>query len=550
MTADTDAKLIEQGRKLFAGDWQFFWASPSIETAAADGRHRGRVRRPLQCRQIQPDQCADRPQRAGAHLAHAGPHPGTDLLRRPGRAGLRLVDMPGYGYASAPKAKVASWTALIHKFLQGRGNLARVYVLIDARHGLKDVDLDVLKTLDKSAVSYQVVLTKADQVKPAELEQRIAATVGSACQASRRVSGRAGDILAHRRRHAGIARRDGAPARRAQPMMRPGCSASWSSWPASWAPTASSWRRGGASARRRAAWRRRPRCCCFMPPPCSRRWRWPSAASFIRGSAMAAACGFVIAAALFAGDLTLRQYAGHSLFPLAAPTGGTLLIASWLVLAVAAAWPRRSVDRSTARALRRARQSDRNRATLSAADPETRFMTDAPHISPLDQARILSEALPHMQQYDEETIVIKYGGHAMGAEDIAKAFARDIVLLEQTAINPVVVHGGGPQIATMLKRLGIKSEFAAGLRITDAATIEIVEMVLAGSINKQLVGYINEAGGKAVGLCGKDGNMVTASKATRTMVDPDSQHRKGGRSRLRRRTRKGRPDAAEPVDRL
>jgi acetylglutamate kinase len=149
-------------------------------------------------------------------------------------------------------------------------------------------------------------------------------------------------------------------------------------------------------------------------------------------------------------------------------------------------------------------------------------MTDASHITPLDQARILSEALPHMQEYDDETIVIKYGGHAMGAEDVAKAFARDIVLLEQTAINPVVVHGGGPQIATMLKRLGIQSEFAAGLRITDAATIEIVEMVLAGSINKQLVGYINEAGGKAVGLCGKDGNMVTASKVTRTMVDPDS----------------------------
>ena len=149
-------------------------------------------------------------------------------------------------------------------------------------------------------------------------------------------------------------------------------------------------------------------------------------------------------------------------------------------------------------------------------------MTDASHISPLDQARILSEALPHMQQYDEETIVIKYGGHAMGAEDTAKAFARDIVLLEQTAINPVVVHGGGPQIAAMLQRLGIKSEFSAGLRITDAATIEIVEMVLAGSINKALVGYINEAGGKAVGLCGKDGNMVTASKVARSMVDWNS----------------------------
>ncbi len=150
-------------------------------------------------------------------------------------------------------------------------------------------------------------------------------------------------------------------------------------------------------------------------------------------------------------------------------------------------------------------------------------MTDKPNsISPAEQARILSEALPHMQRYDEETIVIKYGGHAMGEEELAKQFARDIVLLEQTAINPVVVHGGGPQIAAMLARLGIKSEFAQGLRITDAATIEIVEMVLAGSINKQIVGYINEAGGKAVGLCGKDGSMVLAEKVTRTTIDPDS----------------------------
>ena len=141
---------------------------------------------------------------------------------------------------------------------------------------------------------------------------------------------------------------------------------------------------------------------------------------------------------------------------------------------------------------------------------------------PLEQARILSEALPHMQQYDEEIVVVKYGGHAMGEEQMARDFARDIVLLEQTAINPVVVHGGGPQIAAMLKKLGIKSEFAAGLRITDAATVEIVEMVLAGSINKQIVGYINAAGGKAVGLCGKDANMVRAKKVTRTVTDPDS----------------------------
>src|SRR5438132_10964170 len=131
-------------------------------------------------------------------------------------------------------------------------------------------------------------------------------------------------------------------------------------------------------------------------------------------------------------------------------------------------------------------------------------MTDVANISPLDQARILSEALPHMQRYDEETIVIKYGGHAMGAEDVAKAFASDVVLLEQTAINPVVVHGGGPQIGDMLKRLGIKSQFAGGPRTTDAATIELVEPVLAGPIHKQTVGFINDAGGKAVGLCGQD----------------------------------------------
>ncbi|HEY8267572.1 MAG TPA: acetylglutamate kinase [Xanthobacteraceae bacterium] len=137
-------------------------------------------------------------------------------------------------------------------------------------------------------------------------------------------------------------------------------------------------------------------------------------------------------------------------------------------------------------------------------------------------ARVLIEALPHMQRYDEETVVVKYGGHAMGDEKVARDFARDIVLLEQTAINPVVVHGGGPQIEAMLKKLGIKSEFAAGLRITDAATVEIVEMVLAGSINKQIVGYINEAGGRALGLSGKDGNMVQARKVTRRVADPGS----------------------------
>ncbi|TCT05613.1 acetylglutamate kinase [Aquabacter spiritensis] len=150
------------------------------------------------------------------------------------------------------------------------------------------------------------------------------------------------------------------------------------------------------------------------------------------------------------------------------------------------------------------------------------------HPTPIDaqgqlQAEVLARALPHMQRYDDAIVVVKYGGHAMGDEAVARNFAEDIVLLEQSGVNPVVVHGGGPQIGAMLAKLGIKSEFAAGLRITDKATVEIVEMVLAGSINKQIVGFINEAGGKAIGLCGKDGNMVVARKASRTIVDPDSK---------------------------
>src|SRR5579871_6326941 len=118
-------------------------------------------------------------------------------------------------------------------------------------------------------------------------------------------------------------------------------------------------------------------------------------------------------------------------------------------------------------------------------------MKKARPLTAQDAAEVLSQALPYMQRYDDEIVVVKYGGHAMGEEQAARNFARYIVLLEQTGINPVVVHGGGPQIGEMLKRLGIKSEFAAGLRVTDAATIEIVEMVLAGSINKQIVGFVN-----------------------------------------------------------
>jgi acetylglutamate kinase len=139
-------------------------------------------------------------------------------------------------------------------------------------------------------------------------------------------------------------------------------------------------------------------------------------------------------------------------------------------------------------------------------------MNETRKVSPQEQSEILVQALPHMLRYDDAIIVVKYGGHAMGDEAKARDFARDMVMLEQSGVNPVVVHGGGPQIGAMLEKLGIKSRFSGGLRVTDKATVEIVEMVLAGSINKQIVGTINAQGGRAIGLCGKDGNMVTARK--------------------------------------
>jgi acetylglutamate kinase len=139
-------------------------------------------------------------------------------------------------------------------------------------------------------------------------------------------------------------------------------------------------------------------------------------------------------------------------------------------------------------------------------------MNEKRKAGPQEQAEILMQALPHMLRYDEAIIVVKYGGHAMGDEATGRDFARDMVLLEQSGVNPVVVHGGGPQIGSMLEKLGIQSRFSGGLRITDKATVEIVEMVLAGAINKQIVGTINAQGGRAIGLCGKDGNMVTARK--------------------------------------
>jgi acetylglutamate kinase len=138
------------------------------------------------------------------------------------------------------------------------------------------------------------------------------------------------------------------------------------------------------------------------------------------------------------------------------------------------------------------------------------------------QAQLLSEALPFMQRYENKTVVVKYGGHAMGDAALGRAFARDIALLKQSGVNPIVVHGGGPQIGAMLAKMGIESKFEGGLRVTDQKTVEIVEMVLAGSINKEIVALINAEGEWAIGLSGKDGNMVFAEKAKKTMIDPDS----------------------------
>jgi len=140
-------------------------------------------------------------------------------------------------------------------------------------------------------------------------------------------------------------------------------------------------------------------------------------------------------------------------------------------------------------------------------------------------ARVLIEALPFILNYDNKTIVVKYGGNAMGDEDGPKHFAQDIVLMKQTGIDPVVVHGGGPQIGAMLKRLNIASTFIDGLRVTDAAAMEVVEMVLSGSINKQIVTSINAAGGRAVGLSGKDGGLVLARKVMKTKIDPVTKER-------------------------
>lgn len=144
----------------------------------------------------------------------------------------------------------------------------------------------------------------------------------------------------------------------------------------------------------------------------------------------------------------------------------------------------------------------------------------------LGQATVLSKAMPFMQRYAGKTFVIKFGGHAMANVRLTDLFARDIVLLRQIGINPIIVHGGGPQISDMLKRLNITSEFIDGIRVTDKETINIVEMVLSGSINKQIVSNINAAGGFAIGLSGKDGNLINCNKITKTVLDPSSNVKK------------------------
>ena len=158
-------------------------------------------------------------------------------------------------------------------------------------------------------------------------------------------------------------------------------------------------------------------------------------------------------------------------------------------------------------------------------------MTTAAPTEPEDEpgwatARTLAEALPYIQVYDRSVVVVKYGGHAMGEEAVARAFAADLVLMKLVGVHPVVVHGGGPQISRMLKKAGVESTFVDGLRVTDGATMEVAEMVLSGAINKELVHYINRAGTEAdvrgVGLSGKDARLITVEKAVRTHIDPHS----------------------------
>ena len=154
-------------------------------------------------------------------------------------------------------------------------------------------------------------------------------------------------------------------------------------------------------------------------------------------------------------------------------------------------------------------------------------MTETPEEQGWATARTLAEALPYIQRYDRETVVIKYGGHAMGEESVARLFAADAVLLKLLGLHPVVVHGGGPQISRMLDKAGVKSTFIDGLRVTDEATMEVAEMVLSGAINKEIANWITLAGAEAdvrgVGLSGKDARLITVRKVERSKIDPGSK---------------------------
>ncbi|MGX1041346.1 ribosome biogenesis GTP-binding protein YsxC/EngB [Bradyrhizobium diazoefficiens] len=334
MTDDKDAKLIEAGRKLFARDWQFIWASPSIQTLPPmDGLEIAFAGRSNVGKSSLINALTGR--NALARTSHT-PGRTQELIffEVPGKKDLRLVDMPGYGYAKAPKSQVASWTELIHKFLLGRASLARVYVLIDARHGLKDVDLDILGTLDRSAVSYQIVLTKADQVKPSELASAHCRDRGRAGQASGRVPERARDLVAERDGHGRAARRDGEAAGRAELVMAAhrlliGLAGLMG---AAGVALAAASAHGGDASRLASA----SAMLLFHATAILATVALLARGLLHGGIGLIAASGFVGGAALFAGDLTLRQFAGHSLFPYAAPTGGTVMILSWLAVTLAA----------------------------------------------------------------------------------------------------------------------------------------------------------------------------------------------------------------------
>jgi GTP-binding protein len=290
---------------------------------------------------------------------------------------LMLVDLPGYGFAAVGREQSGAWTRLITLYLKGRTSLRRLCLLVDGRHGLKESDRATMTELDRAALSYQIVLTKADKV-----------TEGGLASLKRAITA---ELARHPAAHPEI--------------------------------IATSAHKGEGMAELRIA----------------------GGGGRVRST---------------------RAFNPHPFEIECAPMS------------------------------------------------QVRDFSETKHW--LRTARTLEEALPYMQRYAGKTFVIKYGGHAMVDDEIARVFARDIVLIKQVGINPIVVHGGGPQIAEMLDRLQIKSSFVDGLRVTDAATVEVVEMVLAGKTNKQIVSAICQAGGSALGLSGKDAGLMLASRVQMT----------------------------------